>query len=108
MLRVWLSALVLVLCCAPAASAATPRLLDETSGKALYKPSRFTASGHHPITGAHWSAWGAKRATARATIHSQFAASQPSKRRATITLTTPKRMCGVYTFTKVLADGDLV
>ena len=92
---------------AVAASARVPRLYQESAAR-LYKPASFYASGHHAVRHAHWLNWTSSHATASAVVYNQFAAAPVTHRHARVRLTRPGHRCGVYTFTRISADGRLI
>jgi hypothetical protein len=91
---------------ARAAVVATPRILAypcllaaACTQRALYKPRLFTPGSHYTIERAHWTEWGRFGASASVTLFSEFQGRRRSVR-TTVVFSTPRRMCGVLTFTQ--------
>lgn len=95
------------------ASAALPRILIYRFGdkppKALYKPKTLTASGHYAISNARWTQWGPSRAVGTGDVTSGFGGA-PTKHQSNVTISfsTPRRACGVLTYTVARINGGLV
>jgi len=95
------------------ASAALPRILiyrfDNKPPQTLYKPKTLTASAHYSIRHATWSEWGPSRAVGVGDVTSGFGGA-PIKhtKNVRISFSTPRRACGVLTYTIARLDGRIV
>jgi hypothetical protein len=72
-----------------------------------YRPSHF-AVNHYSVSHAHWNAWNSRHAVTSASVSEEFPAARPERIRATVKLTRPAYRCGVYAFTRLLVDGQIV
>ena len=67
--------------------------------RALYKPRLFSPGSHYTLKKVRWTEWTRFGASAHATLYSEFQGEQRHER-TTIVFSTPRRMCGVLTFTE--------
>jgi hypothetical protein len=90
----------------------TPRLLlfSALVGSPAHIVHRLNhfAVNHYSVSHAHWSVWNSRHAAASASVLEEFPGATPKRIRATVKLTRPAYRCGIYTYTRLLVNGQVV